>query len=86
MASTWFRARRGLAVGTIVCALTVGKASPYLAQAIPGLGVFAISAGASELEAAEACILTPLSSDGAITEGLREVAAAGLTRHPNDEM
>lgn len=47
MASTWFRARRGLAVGTIVGALTVGKASPYLAQAIPGLGVFAISAGAS---------------------------------------
>ena len=37
-----------------------------------------IAAGASELEAAEACILTPLSSDGAITEGLREVAAAGL--------
>lgn len=47
MASTWFRARRGVAVGTIVGALTVGKASPYLAQAIPGLGVLAISAGAS---------------------------------------
>ena len=41
-----------------------------------------ITAGASELEAAEACILTPLSSDGAITEGLREVAAAGLAEHP----
>ncbi len=37
-----------------------------------------IAAGATELEAAEACILAPLSSDGAITEGLREVAAAGL--------
>ena len=47
MASTWFRARRGVAVGTIVGALTVGKASPYLAQAIPGLGVFAITCGAS---------------------------------------
>lgn len=47
MASTWFRARRGVAVGTIVGALTVGKASPYLAQAIPGLGVFAITMGAS---------------------------------------
>lgn len=35
MASTWFRARRGLAVGTVVGALTVGKAGPYLAQAIP---------------------------------------------------
>ncbi|WNG82453.1 CbbQ/NirQ/NorQ/GpvN family protein [Mycobacterium sp. ITM-2016-00316] len=37
-----------------------------------------IAAGAGELEAAEACILAPLSSDGAINEGLREIAAAGL--------
>lgn len=37
-----------------------------------------ITAGAGELEAAETCILAPLSTDGAITEGLREVAAAGL--------
>ncbi len=39
MASTWFRARRGLAVGTIVGALTIGKATPYLAQAWPGATV-----------------------------------------------
>jgi len=39
MISTWFRARRGLAVGTIVGALTVGKAGPYLIHAIPGAGV-----------------------------------------------
>jgi MoxR-like ATPase len=37
-----------------------------------------IVAGAGELEAAEACILAPLSTDGAISEGLREIAAAGL--------
>jgi nitric oxide reductase NorQ protein len=37
-----------------------------------------IAAGATELQAAEACILAPLSSDGAISEGLREVAAASL--------
>jgi nitric oxide reductase NorQ protein len=37
-----------------------------------------VAAGAGELEAAEACILAPLSSDGAISEGLREVAAASL--------
>jgi hypothetical protein len=37
-----------------------------------------IAAGASELEAAEACILAPLSTDGAITDGLREVAVASL--------
>jgi MoxR-like ATPase len=37
-----------------------------------------IVAGANELEAAEACILAPLSTDGAITDGLREVAVASL--------
>lgn len=37
-----------------------------------------IAAGATESEAAEACILAPLSTDGAITDGLREVAAASL--------
>jgi MoxR-like ATPase len=38
-----------------------------------------IAAGANELEAAEVCILAPLSNDGAITDGLREIAAACLT-------
>lgn len=37
-----------------------------------------IAAGATEFDAAQACILAPLSSDGAISEGLREVAAASL--------
>ncbi|QNI08611.1 CbbQ/NirQ/NorQ/GpvN family protein [Mycobacterium kubicae] len=37
-----------------------------------------IAAGASEMEAAEACILAPLTSDGAVHDGLREVAAASL--------
>lgn len=50
MIATWFRARRGLAVGTIVGALTVGKATPYLVHAFPGAGVATIilagSAGA----------------------------------------
>ena len=54
MAATWFRARRGLAVGTVVGALTVGKAGPYLVQAIPGIGVapVALAASASALAAA----------------------------------
>jgi MFS family permease len=38
MISTWFRSQRGLAVGTIVGALTIGKATPYLVHAIPGAG------------------------------------------------
>jgi MFS family permease len=33
MVATWFRARRGLAIGTIVGALTIGKATPYLVLA-----------------------------------------------------
>lgn len=37
-----------------------------------------IAAGASEMEAGEVCILAPLSSDGAVTDGLRELAAASL--------
>ena len=42
MISTWFKARRGLAVGTIVGALVVGKATPYLVHAFPGAGVATI--------------------------------------------
>lgn len=54
MAATWFRARRGLAVGTIVGALTIGKASPYLAQAFPSASVAVVTllASASALLAA----------------------------------
>jgi MoxR-like ATPase len=37
-----------------------------------------IAAGSDELGAAEAAILAPLSTDGAISDGLREIAAATL--------
>jgi MFS family permease len=47
MAATWFRARRGLAVGTVVGALTIGKATPYLIHALPGLGVEQVVLAAS---------------------------------------
>jgi MFS family permease len=39
MVSTWFRSSRGLAVGTVVGALTIGKATPYLVRAIQGADV-----------------------------------------------
>ncbi len=42
MVSTWFRSARGLAVGTVVGALTVGKATPYVVHAIRGAGVDAV--------------------------------------------
>ncbi len=47
MASTWFKERRGLAVGTVVGALTVGKASPYLWHALPGTSIATIVLAAS---------------------------------------
>jgi MFS family permease len=36
MVATWFRAQRGLAIGAVVGALTVGKATPYLVLATVG--------------------------------------------------
>jgi MFS family permease len=39
MTATWFRSQRGLAIGVIVGALTVGKALPYLVRAIPHVGL-----------------------------------------------
>ncbi|MFQ5350270.1 MAG: MFS transporter [Thermoanaerobaculia bacterium] len=50
MIATWFSSARGLAIGTVVGALTVGKATPYLLKAIdPGdhrVVVLATSLGA----------------------------------------
>lgn len=59
MAATWFRARRGLAVGSVVGALTVGKAMPYLWHLVPGTGVatIALASSASAVVAALAIAL-----------------------------
>lgn len=50
MIATWFRDGRGLAIGTVVGALTLGKATPYLTRAIGGAAlepvVLAASGGA----------------------------------------
>ncbi|MEZ4588882.1 MAG: MFS transporter [Gemmatimonadales bacterium] len=42
MAATWFRHGRGFAIGVVIGALTIGKASPYLVEALGGLGVEAV--------------------------------------------
>ncbi|HET7583975.1 MAG TPA: MFS transporter [Gemmatimonadaceae bacterium] len=60
MISTWFHARRGLAIGTIVGALTVGKATPYLVHALEGAGVAPVILAAS-IGAAVAGILAATS-------------------------
>jgi MFS family permease len=49
--ATWFRSRRGLAIGFLVGALTVGKASPYLVNALGGpswrMNILAVSSVAA---------------------------------------
>jgi MFS family permease len=54
MISTWFLDRRGLAIGTIVGALTVGKAGPYLIHALGGvtIEIILVTASASAVVAA----------------------------------
>jgi MFS family permease len=47
MIATWFRSARGLAIGTVVGALTVGKAMPYLLKAVEGSGIVPVVGGAS---------------------------------------
>ena len=37
MVATWFRERRGLAIGTLVGALAIGKATPYMVRAMGGV-------------------------------------------------
>ena len=64
MAATWFRSRRGLAVGTVVGALTVGKAAPYLATALPGVSVALIALSASGAAVAAALLVTLSYDDG----------------------
>ena len=47
MISTWFRDGRGLAIGTVVGALTVGKATPYLLKALPEVSLEGVVLGAT---------------------------------------
>jgi MFS family permease len=60
MASTWFRQGRGFAIGAVVGALTVGKASPYLVEALGGLGVGAV-VGSTAVGAVAAGLLVALA-------------------------
>ncbi len=64
MISTWFRSQRGLGIGTIVGALTIGKASPYLVHAFPGAGVATVLFTVSGLAVLGAVIVTVGYADG----------------------
>jgi MFS family permease len=47
MTATWFRRGRGLAIGTLIGALTIGSAIPYLLRAFGGPGLHAVLVGSS---------------------------------------
>lgn len=64
MISTWFRSARGFAIGTVVGALTVGKATPYLLKAFGGPTVTAVVAGASIAGLAAAVLMAVGYRDG----------------------
>ena len=64
MASTWFRARRGLAIGTVVGALTVGKATPYLVHALPSAGPHVVILVASGCAVVASLLIAAFYIDG----------------------
>ncbi|HEY4217769.1 MAG TPA: MFS transporter [Gemmatimonadaceae bacterium] len=64
MASTWFKARRGLAIGTVVGALTVGKATPYLVHAMPNAGASQVILTASCCALLSSLLIASFYADG----------------------
>jgi MFS family permease len=64
MAATWFRSRRGLAIGTVVGALTVGKATPYFVHALPNAGPSQVILAASVCAAIAAVLIAAAYRDG----------------------
>ena len=64
MVATWFRSARGLAIGTLVGALTVGKALPYLIKSIGGASVTTVVAGGSVASFLAATMVAATYADG----------------------
>jgi MFS family permease len=64
MIATWFHSRRGLAIGTVVGALTLGKATPYLTRALDGADVGSVVLAASVAAVVAAALVSIAYSDG----------------------
>ncbi len=64
MAATWFRSRRGLAIGIIVGALTIGKALPFLVKAFAWGDLAPVILGSSLFAIAGAGIVVIAYRDG----------------------
>ncbi|QLL08816.1 CbbQ/NirQ/NorQ/GpvN family protein [Mycobacterium vicinigordonae] len=72
----------------VVCANAIRNADDVFHFEPPSTRVLVtaaklIAAGASEIDAAQACILAPLTTDGAVSDGLREIAEATLLASQN---
>ena len=64
MCATWFRSSRGLAIGTVVGALTVGKALPYLLKSFGQAPVGSVVVGTSGAAAVGALLVLVFYRDG----------------------
>jgi MFS family permease len=64
MAATWFRASRGLAIGVLVGALTVGKASPFLIAAFAAVDYRSVAVFTSAGAVAAALLVVAAYRDG----------------------
>jgi MFS family permease len=64
MIATWFRAGRGMAIGTVVGALTLGKSTPYLMKALEGIDVAVVMSLSSAGAGAAALLVLAFYRDG----------------------
>jgi MFS family permease len=64
MAATWFRAQRGLAIGTVVGALVIGKSTPYLIHAMPDTSAATVVTVASISAFVSAVLIAAAYRDG----------------------
>jgi MFS family permease len=64
MIATWYRDGRGFAIGTVVGALTVGKATPFLLHGLEQAGIASVVLGASAACAAAGLLVFAGYRDG----------------------
>jgi MFS family permease len=64
MNATWYKDGRGFAIGTIVGALTVGKATPYLVHELEHAGIAPVVLAASGAAAASGLLVLAAYRDG----------------------
>ena len=64
MVATWYRDGRGFAIGTVVGALTVGKATPFLLHGLRHAGITSVVLGASAACAAAGLLVLAGYRDG----------------------